>query len=145
MTYTIGLFLFSMLALGWYAFYGLRKDGWRKYVGPIGYIIICILALFGFGQNLGRCIPSWASGLDRIDIISIYYDKPNNIYLWGIGNDGLQCISLPWSDEKGSEIRGMENEGGPLEFIKGQGLAQEGTVHPKPQEPLPLKQVVPDM
>jgi len=145
MTYTIGLFLFSMLALGWYAFYGLRRDGWRKYIGPIGYCIICTLALFGFGQSLGRCIPAWALKEHHVDVITIYYDQPNNIYLWAMSGDGPQCVVLPWSNNQATDIRGMENEGGPLEFVPGNGMDAQGVVHPKPQEPLPPKQAVPDM
>jgi hypothetical protein len=141
MTYSIILFALTLLLLGTYAFFSLRRDGWRRYVGPIGFTCLSFLSLVGFSLSLGGCIPSWAAWNTRMDILSIAYDEPNYIYLWGVQDNSPKCVALPWTDETAQGIRAQENEGGDLEFVWGTGPSTEGALHPKPQEPLPPKDV----
>jgi hypothetical protein len=143
MTFSITIFLLTVLTLGVYAFFSLRRDGWRRYVGPLGFIVIIGFSLFGFSQTLGGCIPEWATWGTKMDIISIAYDEPRFIYLWGVDGDQPKCVALPWSEERAKKIRGEENEttdgGIPLEYQAPNGLESEGVLHPKPQEALPPK------
>jgi hypothetical protein len=139
MTYSIALFALTLLALGAYTFFSLRRDGWRRYVGPIGFAGVALLSLVGFGLSLGGCIPSWAAWNTRMDILSIAYDEPNYIYLWGVQDNSPKCIVIPWTDEAAQETRKAENGGEELEWVWGTGPSSEGALHPKPQEPLPPK------
>ena len=76
-----------------------------------------------------------------MDILSIAYDEPHYVYLWGVQAGTPICVALPWSDEQAQEIRGQQQSGGQLEFTFGTGPESEGVVHPKPQEALPPKDV----
>lgn len=137
MLFSITTFLITLLLLGIYTFFSLRHDGWRKYVGPCGFAIVVGLSLFGFSQSLGGCIPRWMAFNTKMDILAIAYDQPRAIYLWGVQDGKPKCLALPWTDEQAVQIRGQENEGGQLEYVKGSGAV--GELHPKPQEALPEK------
>lgn len=141
MTLSIIAFLLAVLLLGIHTFYNIRTDGWRKYVGSLGFSIVIGSALFGFTQTLGSCIPQWAAFGSRMDILAIAYDEPNAIYLWGVEDNQPKCVALPWSEEEAQQVRGQETQGGQLEYVWGSGPETEGAVHPKPQEPLPPKDV----
>jgi hypothetical protein len=141
MTYSIILFALILLLLGIYTFFSLRRDGWRRYVGPIGFPCLSLLYLLGLSLSLGGCVPSWAAWNTRMDVMSIAYDEPNYIYLWGVQDSAPKCVALPWTDETAQGIRAQENGGGELEYVWGTGPETEGALHPKPQEPLPPKDV----
>lgn len=141
MIYSIVLFTLNLLLQGTYAFFSLRRDGWRRYVGPIGFSIIAGSSLFGFSLSLGSCIPEWMAWNTKMDILSIAYDEPRVVYLWGVQDNSPKCVAIPWEDEKAKEIRQVETEGGQLEYVWGTGPETEGAVHPKPQDPLPMKDV----
>lgn len=139
MTISIVAFLLACISLGVYAFFSLRSDGWRRYVGPIGFSVVLIVAGFGFFRTLGGCLPEWAVSGGKIDIMAIAYDQPNAVYLWGVVDNSPKCIALPWTDEQAGKIREVENEGGPLEYVPGDGPDTPGFLHPKPVEALPPK------
>jgi hypothetical protein len=139
-TLSILSFLLAVLALGAHTFFSLRTDGWRKYVGPLGFSAVIGIALFGFAQTLGGCIPAWAAINTRMDILAIAYDQPRAVYLWGVQDGNPKCVALPWTDESAVSIRGQEMKGGGLEYVYGSGPESEGAVHPKPQEALPPKE-----
>jgi hypothetical protein len=76
-----------------------------------------------------------------MDILAIAYDEPRAIYLWGVQANQPKCVVLPWTDEEAKKVREQENGGGPLEYVWGTGPETEGALHPKPQEPLPPKDI----
>jgi hypothetical protein len=139
MTISILAFLLAVLLLGVHTFYSIRTDGWRRYVGPIGFGCVTFFALFGFLQSLGGCIPSWAAYGTKMDVLAIIYDEPRSVYLWGVQDGSPKCVALPWSEEQAVAIRGQEQQGGELEYVHGTGPKSEGVLHPKPQEALPPK------
>lgn len=132
------VFLFTLLLLGVYAFFSLRRDGWRKWTGPIGFAAVMLAAIVGYGQTLGGCVPDYLF-FKKLPIIAIIYDEPNAIYLWGVDGKSPMCVKLDWTDDKARGIRGQETGGdGELEFVPGNGMGK-GEVHPRPVEALPPK------
>jgi hypothetical protein len=141
MTYSIALFALTLLLLGTYAFFSLKRDGWRRYVGPIGFGIWSIVSFVNFSNSIGDCVPEWLAFSTKMDIVAIAYDEHVAIYLWGVQAGKPKCVALPWSEEQAKEVREGENGGGDLEYVWGTGPSGEGSVHPKPQPPLPPKDI----
>src|SRR5262245_31901733 len=110
MTHSIIAYLLTILVLGGFSFFSLRRDGWRRIGGPLLFVAIVSACIFEYAQALGFPRPQWASSVKNMEVVSIIYDEPNAIYLWGFepGTDEPQALTLPWSKKDAKEAREVQ-------------------------------------
>ena len=124
MIYSIVAYAVVLVALGLYAFFSLRRDGWRKWASAFGYPIMCALTFLGFMQCLGSPIPRWALlQKNEMDVIAIYFDEPKAIYVWGYMEGKIDpiVVQLPFSIETAEKMYETQEEA----VEQGAGLAYE--------------------
>lgn len=139
MNWPILSYFLVLLCVGAYAFFSLRKDGWRKWIGSFGFIVLAISALLALLLSLGTPLNS-SIAMVHGEVVSVIYVENEAIYLWVVpdGSSVPVAIALPWSTEEAKHIRQMETQGTPMEL---RGAPEDGqyVVHPKPVEENPPK------
>lgn len=136
---SVVIFTASLVLFGAYTFSSLRTDGWRKWAGPLGFIVVNAANFYAVSQTLGGCIPEWMMfGNDRLAVYSILYEEPVAIHLWGVQHDRIICVSVPWTNDTAGKMRAAESEqggemNGDLDYIPGYAPEDgEPPLHPKP-------------
>lgn len=144
MIYSLIGYTILVIILGLYVVLSLRTDGWRRYIGPLVYIVLVGFSFISLLLSLGYAKPHWLYyNLPSMEVLGVVMQEGKSIYVWGViqGEEEPVAIMLPWSEGMAKEVQTEGDtagkEGTPLVF----GPNSEGDIkfYPKPIEALPLK------
>ena len=138
MTSALYAYFGIVIFVGLYLLIFHRRDGWRKWVGPICLIPLAIGAYLIVLMSLGLPRPSWTLADKSYRVVSVYYNEPVSIYVWAVPTTGGEPvgISFPWQTSLAKSVRKLEVDG---TFMEVDTNNVENPIHPAPVQELPPK------
>jgi hypothetical protein len=132
------IYVILILVFGAYTLVCLRTDGWRKVAIPLGLCSIYGVLCWTYFASNGTCRGAWLSFLPtNMTVYAQLLDEPRSIYLFGVEEGIVKCLTLPWSKQVAEEVYGLGEGGG--EFMYDSSFGQENQFYPPPIEAMPPK------
>lgn len=113
MTSVLLYYLAVLLGLGAYAYFFLRTDGWRKWIGLPGYGLLVLVSLYSGLLSLGHPADSrLVFDKEELVVVGVFIVDGKGIYIWALRPDSDEPINikLPWDQQKASETAGAMEE-----------------------------------
>lgn len=131
------IYVILILGIGGYSLGCLRTDGWRQVAIPLFLGAVYLAISWTYFSSNGTCRSTWLNFLPtNLTVYATLLDEPRAIYLFGVENNSLKCITLPWEKKAAEEVHGLSKGG--QEFMYDASFG-ERQFYPPPIEALPPK------